>query len=91
VRRPGPKGWITLSAAAFLLTAGAGFFEWPVAYFDGLTDSWLWLNGFRSQWITINGYRIHYLVKGPAAGSPVVLLHGLGGRAQNWQKWQDNQ
>ncbi len=85
MRRPGPKGWAALSAAAFLLTAGAGFFEWPVAYFDGLTDSWLRLKGFRSQWITINGYRVHYLVKGPADGSPVLLLHGLGGRAQNWR------
>lgn len=78
------KGWIALSGLT-VLAAGAGFWEWPVTYYDGFTGAWTWLRGFHSHWAAVNGYRIHYLAGGPATGSPLVLLHGLGGRAQNWR------
>jgi pimeloyl-ACP methyl ester carboxylesterase len=79
------KGWIALSGLAALAAAAAGFWRWPVSYYEGLTGAWTWLRGFRSYWADVNGYRIHYLAGGPAAGSPVILLHGLGGRAQDWR------
>jgi pimeloyl-ACP methyl ester carboxylesterase len=28
---------------------------------------------------------VHYLASGPASGPPVVLVHGLGSRAEDWQ------
>jgi len=42
------------------------------------------LAGAESRWVTVAGLRIHYDVLGPAAGPPVVLVHGLGGRAEGW-------
>ena len=32
----------------------------------------------------VKGYRIHYNVVGPKDGRAVVLVHGLGGRAEDW-------
>jgi pimeloyl-ACP methyl ester carboxylesterase len=40
------------------------------------------LPGFEERFAEIKGVRMRYLVAGP--GSPVVLLHGLGGAASNW-------
>lgn len=80
------NGWIALSGFTVLAAAAAaGFWEWPVTFYESFTGAWTWLRGFRSHWIEVNGYRLHYLVGGPDGGSPVVLLHGLGGRAQNWR------
>jgi pimeloyl-ACP methyl ester carboxylesterase len=79
------KGVIVLSGIALLAAAGASFWEWPVTYYDGFTGAYIWLRGFRSRWIAVNGHRLHYLVGGPISGPPVVLLHGLGGRAENWR------
>jgi pimeloyl-ACP methyl ester carboxylesterase len=33
----------------------------------------------------VSGYRIHYNAAGPADGSAIVLVHGLGGRAEDWR------
>jgi pimeloyl-ACP methyl ester carboxylesterase len=79
------KAALALSGAAMLVAAGAGFWEWPVTYYDGFTGAYIWLRGFRRRWITVNGHRLHYLVGGPPFGQPVVLIHGLGGRAENWR------
>src|SRR4051812_35065423 len=43
------------------------------------------LGGAKSRFITVAGHRIHYYVMGPEAGSPVVLVHGLGGRSEDWR------
>ena len=32
----------------------------------------------------MNGIRVHYDTEGPAAGQVVVLVHGLGSRAEDW-------
>lgn len=80
------KSVLAISGAAILVAAGAGFWEWPVTYYDGFTGAYVWIRGLRRRWISVNGHRLHYLVGGPASGSPVVLLHGLGGRAENWRR-----
>ncbi len=71
--------------AALILTAGIGFLLWPVSYFDGMLFLRDALNGIESRTITVNGYRVHYLVDGPENGPAVVLVHGLGGRAEDWR------
>ena len=43
----------------------------------------LWWAGFESRYIQLGPNRIHYYVGGE--GSPVVFVHGLGGRASNWR------
>jgi pimeloyl-ACP methyl ester carboxylesterase len=35
--------------------------------------------------VTVRGIRVHYEVEGPAGGPAVVLIHGLGGRAEDWR------
>lgn len=76
---------LAVSGAGLFVAAAAGFFEWPITYYDGFTGASIWLRGFRSRRIRVNGYRLHYYVAGPPEGSPVVLIHGLGGRAENWR------
>jgi pimeloyl-ACP methyl ester carboxylesterase len=43
------------------------------------------LAGAHSHYKTINGIRIHYITEGPGSGAPVVLVHGLGGRCEDWR------
>jgi pimeloyl-ACP methyl ester carboxylesterase len=35
--------------------------------------------------VTVAGFRVHYNAEGPAGGPVVVLVHGLGGRAEDWR------
>ncbi len=69
-----------------LLVAGAiGFWRRPVSYFNEsmyLRDS---LSGVRNHQVTVDGYRVHYETEGPADGPALVLVHGLGGRAEDWR------
>jgi pyruvate dehydrogenase E2 component (dihydrolipoamide acetyltransferase) len=48
-----------------------------------LTDAKL-LEGFAERSALIKGRRLRWFVGGPEEGSPVVLIHGLGGAAVNW-------
>lgn len=80
------KGALLVSGVALLAAATTGVLEWPVTVYDGFTDAYIWIRGFRRRWIVVNGYRLHYLAGGPVSGAPVVLLHGLGGRAENWRE-----
>lgn len=79
------KTALAISGVALLAAATTGILEWPVTIYDGYTDAYIWIRGLRRRWIKVDGYRLHYLVGGPAFGSPVVLIHGLGGRAENWR------
>ena len=68
-----------------LLVAGVGFWRHPVSYFNEsmyLRDS---IAGVENRQVTVAGYRVHYEVEGPADGPVVVLVHGLGGRAEDWR------
>lgn len=79
------KTALAISGIALLAAATTGILEWPVTVYDGFTGAYIWIRGFRRRWVVVNGYRLHYLVGGPAFGFPIVLLHGLGGRAENWR------
>ena len=46
--------------------------------------AWLSLVGIRSKYVQLDSFRIYYLVGG--RGRPLVLVHGLGGKAENWFK-----
>jgi pimeloyl-ACP methyl ester carboxylesterase len=43
------------------------------------------LRGMKSHSVIVAGRRVHYLVAGPVDGPPVVLVHGLGGDAEDWR------
>jgi pimeloyl-ACP methyl ester carboxylesterase len=83
-----------LMAVLVLLVCLGGVFYWrPLWVIDELTRAWLRVAGVRSEYIQLGPYRIHYLVGGaPSVGSgpqgtrgkPLVLVHGLGGKSENW-------
>jgi pimeloyl-ACP methyl ester carboxylesterase len=64
--------------------ASAGFLLRPVSYFNRLTYVKEGFSGIQSKTVTVEGRRMHYLAAGPANGPAVVLVHGLGGSAEDW-------
>jgi pimeloyl-ACP methyl ester carboxylesterase len=76
--------WLACAALAFV--AALVVWERPISgvYFQCVIPVRLALAGGQSHWVTVGGYRVHYDALGPAAGAPVVLVHGLGGRAEEW-------
>jgi pimeloyl-ACP methyl ester carboxylesterase len=67
------------------MAAGAGFYFRPVWCSNQLTYLQESMQSVESHTTTIAGYRIHYNIVGPKNGAPVVLVHGLGGRAEDWR------
>jgi pimeloyl-ACP methyl ester carboxylesterase len=67
------------------LTAGAGFWLRPVSYFNAVNELRMSFAGAENSSVQVAGYRLHFVVEGPAEGPPVVLVHGLGGRAEDWR------
>jgi len=76
---------ILLTLAVLALGAGIGFLLRPISYFDRILYLREMLTGVHSRTISVRGYRVHYLVAGPSGGEAVVLVHGLGGSAENWR------
>ncbi len=77
--------WAVVIASALIVAVVAGFWERPLSYFNGLTYLQMRLGGASSRYVTVAGHRMHYYVMGPASGPPVVLVHGLGGRSEDWR------
>lgn len=76
---------ILWTVVALAVAAGVGFLFRPLSYFDGMMYLHEMLTGVHSRTTQVHGYRVHYLVEGPASGEPVVLVHGLGGSAEDWR------
>ncbi len=61
----------------------------PLSYVDALIRVSLWRAGVRSEYVVVNGLRIHYFeapAKGGGAGTPLLLVHGLGARGEDFGK-----
>jgi pimeloyl-ACP methyl ester carboxylesterase len=78
------KGFLW-TAGALALLLGLAFWMRPLDIFNDFTYLQEAFSGVHNQWAWVDGYRMHYEVEGPAAGPPVVLVHGLGGRAEDWR------
>lgn len=74
--------WVIFALA---LIAGIGFILRPVSYFNGSMYLHEALTGVHNGEVSIDGIRVDYLVTGPDNGKPVVLVHGLGGQAEDWR------
>ncbi len=74
------------AVAALALVAGAAFFVRPVSFFNGSMYLQERISGVEDHTIFVDGFRLHYLAEGPADGPVVVLVHGLGGRAEDWRQ-----
>ena len=78
------KGMFLL-LVALAVVAGLGFWLRPVSYFNAANELRMSFAGAENSSVQVAGYRLHYLVEGPADGPPMVLVHGLGGRAEDWR------
>ena len=81
---------VIVSRIAFLvllLTLALGVVVWRAPLWVGAEVTLLRLlaDGFHKRSMVINGYHVFYLEGGPESGAPVVLIHGLGSKAQ--QDW----
>jgi len=77
--------WILGFVLIFALACGIAFWLRPVSVFRAWGQARFAIAGAHSNTVSVEGLRIHYYVLGPEAGPPVVLVHGLGGRADDWQ------
>jgi len=67
------------------LVAGVGFLRRPVSYFNESMYVRDCLSGVQNREVTVAGHRMHYETEGPIDGPVVVLVHGLGGHAEDWR------
>lgn len=80
------RRWFALLTFLVLVSAGVVFWARPVSVFRVFNEAQMCLIGARNHYAIVNGIRIHYYTLGPETGRPVVLVHGLGGRAEDWEK-----
>jgi pimeloyl-ACP methyl ester carboxylesterase len=67
-----------------LVAAGLIFYRYPLWVADQQLRFHLWREGVKSEYVAAGGYRLHYFEAGPASGAPLVLVHGLGARGEDW-------
>jgi pimeloyl-ACP methyl ester carboxylesterase len=73
----------TLISLSLLVAVAAGSFYWrPTAFTAAYQRYTARRIGLEDHDVTLGTYRIHYMVAGE--GKPLVLVHGLAGRAENW-------
>jgi pimeloyl-ACP methyl ester carboxylesterase len=66
------------------VSVGSLFYTRPTWVFDKLQELSMRASGAQSRVVMIDGHRIHYYVSGPVSGAPIVLVHGLGGRSDDF-------
>jgi pimeloyl-ACP methyl ester carboxylesterase len=69
------------------VAAGCFFYFDPLWVSDQQIRLRLWREGVRSEYAMVDGYRIHYFEALPpqgSAGTPLLLVHGLGARGEDW-------
>jgi pimeloyl-ACP methyl ester carboxylesterase len=82
-----PVKWVVrvfLVLIVLPVIAALGFYLRPVSFLNAHVYLQEHFVGIESHNIKVDGYRMHYLAMGPASGPVVVLVHGLGGRAEDW-------
>jgi len=77
--------WTFGTLIALAILGGVAFWARPVEFFNTYSELRLIRAGAESRSTIVEGYRVHYYALGPSSGPPVVLVHGLGGRAEDWQ------
>jgi len=70
--------------ATLIAVSGSVLYTHPTWVLGEIQELRLRLAGVESYQVVIDGHRIHYYVRGPVDGEPVVLVHGLGGRSEDF-------
>jgi len=66
------------------VSVGTLFCTRPTWVFGKIQELSMRATGAESRVVLIDGHRIHYYVTGPVSGAPIVLVHGLGGRSEDF-------
>jgi pimeloyl-ACP methyl ester carboxylesterase len=75
--------WLAATIAGVLaVAAGVLFYFRPLLVVSGLQRVAEWKLGLAEHDVRLGQYRIRYLAGG--SGKPLVLVHGLAGRAEDW-------
>jgi pimeloyl-ACP methyl ester carboxylesterase len=72
-----------------LLAAGAVFYRYPLWVLDQQSHFILWRSGVKHRFVQASGHRLHFYEANAtdgSAGTPLVLVHGLGSRGEDWAK-----
>ena len=72
-----------------LIVAGAVFYRYPMWALDQPIHFNLWRAGAQHRYVESGGHRLHYYEAPSTDGSPgrpLVLVHGLGSRGEDWAK-----
>jgi len=77
--------WSAIVLAVLAVAAGLAFWVRPVRCFNEVGYIRACFSGVQSRSVAVAGLRMHYNVQGPSEGPVVVLVHGLGGRAEDWR------
>jgi pimeloyl-ACP methyl ester carboxylesterase len=72
-------------AGVLVVVVAVGFWFRPVSYFNAGLYVREFIAGVENGEVQVAGHRMHYLTEGPAGGPVVVLVHGLGGQAEDWR------
>ncbi len=79
---------LTLVLGLLLLAAGTVFYLDPLWIADQQIRLHLRSQHVRSEYVNVDGFTVHYFEAYPAHsvdnGQPLVLIHGLGSRAEDW-------
>jgi len=78
--------WVVGVLVALAAVGALTFWARPVSCFNELMYVRLSLAGVESHAVQVGGHRVHYYAEGPSRGPVVVLVHGLGGRADDWRE-----
>jgi pimeloyl-ACP methyl ester carboxylesterase len=79
--------WCLLGILVLVVASMIFAWEWPLDLLLAATQARLRVDGIRSEYTLIpfgsgGAVRVHYYEGG--SGSPLLLVHGLGGRAEDW-------
>jgi pimeloyl-ACP methyl ester carboxylesterase len=77
--------WVLAVAIVLALAAGLVFYFNPLWVVDQQMRWSLWREGVRSEYVEAGGYRLHYFEAGSSEGTPLLLVHGLGARGEDWR------
>jgi pimeloyl-ACP methyl ester carboxylesterase len=78
--------WFAFVFVALIAVLGVTFWLRPLTLFGAFSEAQMFGIGARSNFVDVGSYRIHYYVLGPDDAPVVVLVHGLGGRSEDWTK-----
>jgi pimeloyl-ACP methyl ester carboxylesterase len=86
LKRSATWKWVGYAFLALIALLGLAFWTRPLSVFRVFNRAQMFFSGAQSSFVEVHGYRIHYYALGPSDGPVAVLVHGLGGRAEDWDK-----